>query len=105
MMAHGAWGKARLRLILGGVAIGLCVGFSLGLSGSVGSVTPTFATHDVMMIDIVSLTGNRITVVASSDDSIDHVKARIQSVWGVSPDQQQLMFSGRVLLDGKTLAF
>jgi ubiquitin-like protein Nedd8 len=57
------------------------------------------------MIDILSLTGNRITVVASSDDYIDNVKARIQSLWGISPDQQQLIFGGRVLLDGKTLAF
>ena len=105
MMAHNAWGKARLRLILGGVAISLCVGFSVGLSGSVGSVAPASAVHDVLMIDILSLTGNRITVVASSDDYIDNVKARIQSLWGVSPDQQQLIFGGRVLLDGKTLAF
>jgi hypothetical protein len=57
------------------------------------------------MIDILSLTGNRITVVASSDDYIDNVKARIQSLWGISPDQQQLILGGRVLLDGKTLAF
>jgi LPXTG-motif cell wall-anchored protein len=85
------------------VAIGLSV--SVGLAYSLGSVSPAIAGHDVMMIDIVTLTGKKITVVASSDDSIDHVKAMIQNAEGISPDQQQLIFSGRVLRDGKTLAF
>ncbi|CAB4475688.1 ubiquitin-domain-containing protein [Rhizophagus irregularis] len=54
---------------------------------------------------VKTLTGKTITVVVDLDETIDQLKTKIHTIDGIPPNQQKLIFAGRLLVKGdSTLA-
>ena len=68
------------------------------------TATVSAAAASSSQIFVKTLTGRTITLDVNSSDSIEHVKELVFQKEGVPVGQQRLIYSGKQLEDGRTLA-
>lgn len=57
-----------------------------------------------MQIFLKNLTGKTITLEVEPSDTVEKLKAIIQTKEGISPEQQRIVFAGKYLVDGHAIS-